>query len=128
MPSVLVIDDEEDVVDTIADILSQINGVTITKTIQTDKAVSLLNETQFDYVVCDYNLQDGTGIDIFKIARKAQPQAKFYLITGTALNSNTHPEIKNMHGFLYKPFKIEEIEGLLFKEFITQDELDDLIG
>ncbi|WP_128905794.1 response regulator [Halorubrum amylolyticum] len=45
-------------------------------------AVERFEEGSFDAVVCDYDLPDGTGIDLLKRVREVDPELPFVLFTG----------------------------------------------
>lgn len=68
-PQVLCVDDDLDSLDLLARILRRAGyGVTLASTITAGR--DLLKEEKFDVVITDYELADGTGMDMVRAARK----------------------------------------------------------
>ena len=67
---------------------------------------------RFDFILCDLDLPDMSGMDVFA---KAPPDVreKFVFITGGALNEQAAEFLKTARR-LDKPFRLEELEALLF--------------
>jgi DNA-binding response OmpR family regulator len=86
MTSVLVVEDETDVLAVVQDALER-KGLDV-RTAQTDRAAfSLLAEEPrtFDMLIADINLGEGvTGFDIARRARQLNPDLKVVYITGHA--------------------------------------------
>jgi CheY-like chemotaxis protein len=65
VPSVLLVDDETDVLFLTRKMLSLKGSFEIREARSPKEAYELLKKTQFDLVICDFFMKDGTGIDVF---------------------------------------------------------------
>lgn len=78
--------------------------------------LELKKQTDFNLIISDYNMPDGTGGDLFIYLQKQSPDIPFLLLTAEDLSLT--PEFinypsKNHHGYLGKPFKLDEFHSIL---------------
>jgi DNA-binding NarL/FixJ family response regulator len=80
--SVYVVEDSVPVRARLVEQLYQIDGVSIVgQAASASEAVAGILETQPDYVVLDFQLEDGTGVDVLRAARPQMPATVFIVLT-----------------------------------------------
>jgi DNA-binding response OmpR family regulator len=78
---VLIVDDEVRIRVGIARVLSR-RGFTLDQAANMAESTELLNSRQYDAVLLDWQLPDGTGIDLCRFIREAQPSTHVIMLTG----------------------------------------------
>ena len=78
-PSVLVVDDDQRILRSVERTLK--GKFTITRAATVTEAIELVRSVPFDAIVADYNLNEGTGVDILRVALREQPDATRVLHT-----------------------------------------------
>lgn len=79
-PSVLLVDDDELLLHSLHRALKLDFQLATAATIE--EAIDLLRAVLFTAVVCDFNLREGTGVDVLRVALREQPEALRILHTG----------------------------------------------
>jgi len=84
MPEVkiLVVDDEEDVRESLGNFLSRRIDCTLEKAASGEEALKKLKGDKFDLVLLDIKMPGLSGIDVMKETAKFSPQTKFLAISG----------------------------------------------
>src|ERR1044072_6101131 len=111
--SILIVDDDTSVTDSLAIIL-QSAGFRVVEAHNFAGAIAILNSTQFDLVITDFCMPDGTGIDVITHIKKETPETEVILMTGHGSLDITIEAIK--HGayyYLEKPFDIARLRTLV---------------
>jgi len=106
---ILVVDDEEDVRDTLHNVLKSMNYVPFVAGSGAE-ALEILKENQIDVVLSDLYMPEMDGIELLKRVRAMDKKVIFLMITA-------HPTIetavdaikKGAYDYLTKPFHIEEV-------------------
>jgi DNA-binding response OmpR family regulator len=80
-PLVLVVDDDPDLCANLWDLLRQ-RGYRIAIAHDEQTAASQLRDTSFRVVLIDLKLPEGDGASVFRLVRRANPQARTVVITG----------------------------------------------
>ena len=107
---VLLVDDEEDFLETIVNRLKKRN-ILATGISSGEKALELLKKEFYDAVIMDVKMPGGIdGIDALREIKKIQPHTEVVLLTGHA-SVETSVEGKKLGAFDYilKPIKLEEL-------------------
>ena len=112
-PSVLVVDDDPAVLTTYGMILER-HGYDVSTAISSIKALEYVSKKNFDFLVCDYSLeQEHTGFEVVDAARAKDANVPAMLITGYAtLETADQAKQKNI-AVLYKPIDIQELFNTL---------------
>ena len=110
---ILVVDDDPDLRRTLQHILS-LRGEPPTLAAGVREALVLLKEAAFDLAFIDIILQDGTGTDVFRALRTANPGALVVLMTGFP----DHPAVAEALALgpvmlMRKPFGTREVDDVL---------------
>lgn len=113
--AVLVIDDDEPVLRSITDLLSETYTVTPASTVA--QAKELLSSRSFDLVLCDVTMPEWSGPDLLAWARAESIAVPFVLMSGAGPHSARDAKRASPVSFLEKPFRgaalIEAVESAL---------------
>ena len=112
---VLVVDDEPSVLVTYRLILEK-RGFAVRVAKTSVEAIELVNELEFDLLLCDYSLeQEHTGFEVIEAGRARKPDVMAVLLTGYASKETVEKaRAANIH-VLFKPIDIEEFFRTLEK-------------
>jgi CheY-like chemotaxis protein len=80
-PMVLVVDDDHDLCASLWDLFRD-QGYRVSLAHDGREAADQLRDTRYKVVLIDLRIPDGTGADIFRMVRDANPQARTIVITG----------------------------------------------
>ncbi|MDY7032176.1 MAG: response regulator [Thermodesulfobacteriota bacterium] len=108
--NVLIVDDEEDFLETITNRLKK-RDVDATGTRSGEEALEVLKEKTFDVVVLDIKMPGGMdGIEVLKEIKKLYPLTEVILLTGHASVETSIEGMKlGAFDYLMKPIKLEEL-------------------
>ena len=108
--SVLVVDDEENVMCTLQGILSQAGYEAVGTTTCTE-ALNRVREQTFDVVLSDMRLEDGDGLTIVEEVHRRSPSTATILLTGYASLDSAIGAIRyGVSDYLQKPCDIAELQ------------------
>lgn len=110
-PLVLVIDDDQDLCMTLWDLFRD-RGYRVSLAHCGREAFAQLEDTRYKVVLIDLRIPDSNGIDVFRMVRDANPQARTIVITGH--RSEMDEVIGRMvaegaDAVCYKPFNVPEL-------------------
>ena len=110
---ILVVDDDPDLRRTLQHVLG-LHGESPTLAAGVREALVLLKEVTFDLAFLDIILPDGTGVDVFRALRTANPGALVVLMTGFP----DHPAVAEALALgpvmlMQKPFGAREVDEVL---------------
>ena len=125
---VLVVDDEEDFLETIVNRLNKRN-IDTTGAPSGEKALELMEEKLFDVVILDIKMPGGMdGIETLREIKKVRPLTEVILLTG---HGSVETSIEGMKlgafDYLLKPVKLEELLVKLAQAFEKKDSQDQKI-
>ncbi|MEW5894672.1 MAG: response regulator [Candidatus Omnitrophota bacterium] len=105
---VLIVDDDVDFCDSLADILEGENLKTTTAYIGED-AVRLIESQVFDIVLLDIKMPGIDGISVLKLIKKAHPQTRVIIMTGYADVDRVKQALQEKaEKIVYKPFEVKD--------------------
>jgi DNA-binding NtrC family response regulator len=109
-PSILVVDDEGDFLETLINRLKR-RKITATGCASGEEAVRLVRETPFDVVVLDIKMPGGMdGIQTLREIKKIRREAEVILLTGHAsLETSMEGMEHGAYDYLLKPIKLEDL-------------------
>jgi CheY-like chemotaxis protein len=120
---ILVVDDEVSILEMVTDSLGA-RGCLVERAGSGEQALELANRNSYDVILCDLNLESGTGkptsgFDLHdrileNLAARSGPRPFFIFMTGDLVDAAVG-EQANRQGnrFLQKPFRITELLALL---------------
>lgn len=110
-PSVLVVDDDDDVREIVAEVI-QDEGVEVLEAASAQEALELLSnpETRFDLIVTDIRMPGMDGLEMAKAIEEKWPGTQVLFMTGFAgeLLADRRPPLSREH-LLRKPFTLVEL-------------------
>jgi len=117
--SILVVDDEPGMLETMADILNA-TGYRAAMIADSSKAIDLVQKVHFDIVLLDIVMPEMNGVDAYYRIRDISPDTKVVMMTGYG---SEHPLVKEAIGsgvddLLHKPFDLGELLASLTKVFV----------
>jgi DNA-binding NtrC family response regulator len=115
-PSVLVVDDEADLRELIADSLSA-DGFDVTQAADGAEAIAKLKTFAFDAIVVDLRLPDTDGMEVLDFALTRYPEVMSIVMTGFGGVTEAVAAIKRgAIDFLIKPFQLTQLSRVLRSE------------
>jgi DNA-binding NtrC family response regulator len=125
---VLVVDDEEDFLETLVKRLNKRNIETIGVP-SGEQALDLMKQRLFDVVILDIKMPGGMdGIEALREMKKTQPLAEVLLLTGHASVETSIEGMKlGAFDYLLKPIKLEDLLEKLAQAFEKKDAQDQKI-
>ncbi len=107
---ILIIDDEESVVDALAEFFSM-RGYEVETSVTARQALGLIHEKNFGIVICDLRLPGMNGVDLLDHVAEANPETVFIIMTGYAsVQSAVEAMKKGAYDYVVKPFSMYELE------------------
>jgi len=107
--SVLLIDDEEELVATLVERL-ELRGIAAQAALSGHEALELLAKKPFQVAVVDLKMPGLSGIDVLNVIRRKYPRTKVLLITGHGAEDPSAAEVpEGAFDILLKPFPIETL-------------------
>ncbi len=114
----LIIDDQSDLVDLMAEQLERDGHKFIEKAFSFNEASDKLNKSQFDFLITDWVLKDGTGLDLIKKIRNDSRYTNLpiLLITGKdGIDDLMLLHELNIKDHLIKPFRFDELKDKMLE-------------
>ena len=106
---VLILDDDVDVAEGIADIL-ELHGHDVTVVHNGLNAVNAFKSTDFDVGFFDVKMPGMNGVESFIEIKKIKPDAKVFMMTGYSVDQLLEQALDNgALGVMRKPFEVEEL-------------------
>lgn len=109
--SVLVIDDEDIIRQTVHDVLTKF-GCLVDTAREGNEALAILRQRRYDLVVSDIRMPGANGYEVFAAVKDANPDCPVIFMTGFGYDPH-HSIIKarqeGLAAVLYKPFKVDQL-------------------
>lgn len=120
-PVVLMVDDEPLILEIITDTLESFDAEIVTAENLAEARQAWATREDFDLVLLDKNLPDGSGIDLLKEFRESGRDCEIAMITGYANVSSAVEAIRyNISEYLQKPFDIADLHARIQRMLATQ--------
>jgi len=112
---VLLIDDEVEFLGNLSERM-ELRGMNVTTAESADKAVTALDNNDYDAIVLDLQMPDMNGIDLLKIIKKSHPEAQVILLSGHAtLDAGIQAMKLGAMDFMEKPADLESLSEKIKK-------------
>jgi CheY-like chemotaxis protein len=108
---VLVVDDEPNIRETIADVLRKYRA-TVTVAFSGQQAIDRLQDDPYDLILSDIKMPDRSGYDVFLSAQKLATRPPVILMTGFGYDPShciVRASQEGLQAVLYKPFRVERL-------------------
>ena len=107
---ILVVDDDDNLRGTLSELL-EIEGYDVYQAGSAQECMSLVRNDFFNVILMDYNLVDGTGLDVVKQIRQFNTQSQIIMITAHAsLNAVVKAIQESVYDFLIKPVDFDYLK------------------
>ncbi len=113
MPTILVVDDEPNIIE-VLEIALQDEGMTVLKSGSGREALEFLRANNVDLVISDIKMPDFSGVELLREARQISPDTVFIMITAFASTETAIEALQ--HGaldYITKPFQMEELRSIV---------------
>jgi DNA-binding NtrC family response regulator len=123
--TLLVVDDESDVCDSVHDLLRR--EFNVLKARSAEEGLQLMRDNEVHIIMTDQRMPKVSGVELLKSIRKGHPQAIRMLFTGYADLDAVIAAINQGHifKFLKKPWQPEDLEGVVREAAAEYDRLVD---
>ncbi len=112
---ILIVDDDAHIREGVGDILDA-EGYDTVLAESGGAAVAQVKNSNFDVILMDYNLTDGTGIDAIKQIRALNADSQILMITGNAsLDAAVRAIQESVDDFLQKPVNPDQLKRAIVK-------------
>jgi len=106
---VLLVDDEEDLISTLAERL-ELRGIAAEAATTGAEAVDLVNEKEFDVVVVDVKMPGMDGLEVMRRIKARRPHMQVILLTGRGSEQESQAGLEEgAFDYLVKPINIEDL-------------------
>ncbi len=134
--SVLLVDDEKDFVETLAERL-QLRDFNVATALNGDDAIKLVEENNFDVIVLDVKMPGKDGIETLKEIKNIEQLSQVIMLTGHATVKTAIEGMKNgAFDYLMKPTDTDELIEMINNAYqlvaeqrdkIRQAEINDIL-
>jgi len=125
--SVLLVDDEKDFVESLAERL-QIRDFNVTTAFSGDEAIKLVEENDFDVIVLDVQMPGKSGVETLKEIKNMEQLSQVIMLTGHATVKTAIEGMKNgAYDYLMKPTDTDELIEMINKAYLLVAEQKDRI-
>ena len=116
--TVLIIDDEQDILDLISADLKEIDSdIQVITTNSGYTALQLISEREIDLVLTDIAMPDMDGLELYKRLKELRPELQFIMMTGFGYDPN-HVIINSkqigLKHVIYKPFDVHKLHKMIY--------------
>src|SRR5579859_2709338 len=119
--SVLIVDDEPLIRDTLSEFLTQ-EGFAVTSCASGEEAVGKAENHPFDAALCDVHLPGMDGVELLDRLLRLNPETFVLLITAYAtVESAVEAFHRGAHDYLMKPILLDEVSSKLRRLLTTRD-------
>jgi len=110
---ILIVDDEEDFRELLAEIISRLGHVVHTAADGFD-AISLIQEVDFDVALVDFLMPNMNGLELMRELKQIDKDIEVIFVTGQgSIESAVNAMKEGAYDYITKPIKFEELENLL---------------
>ncbi|NNG26481.1 MAG: response regulator [Ignavibacteriaceae bacterium] len=134
--NVLLVDDEKDFVETLAERL-QLRDLKVTTAFNGDDAIKLVEENNYDVIVLDVQMPGKSGVETLKEIKKIEQLSEVIMLTGHATVKTAIEGMKSgAYDYLMKPTDTDDLIEMIEKAYqlvadqkerIKQAEIDNIL-
>ncbi|MCK5032444.1 MAG: sigma-54-dependent Fis family transcriptional regulator, partial [Calditrichia bacterium] len=118
MKSILIIDDEIEMLESLRKILLSHDRYDIITVQNSSEAMKKVEEEKFDLILTDLKMQDYSGIDVLKNAIKNHPQSNVIMISGYGtIDASVEAMKEGAFDFIEKPFTSKKLLACIDRAF-----------
>ena len=130
---ILVVDDNQDFAETLADVL-ELNGYNVTISYNGEDAITKFTEKDYDLTFMDVKLPGMNGVESFLKIKEIKPKAKVIMMTGYSVEQLLNQAFENgALEILHKPFDMTNVLKIIEKLkpdgiILIADDDEDFVG
>lgn len=109
---VLIVDDEKDYCLAFKSFLKS-KGIEADVAFDGDSAKALIESSTYNFIFFDFNMPGIAGVDLAKIIKEHNPQAKKILVTGYDLVDEKFKGLLELDALIRKPVKVNDLYSLI---------------
>ena len=115
MRKLMVVDDEEIIRDIVQDIVdTNCRDVVVETACCGEEALEKLQRSEYDLIFLDMKMRESDGLDTYRRIHALNPGQKVFIITGYLDEERNRQAMEEgACGTIYKPFKVDEIIGII---------------
>src|SRR6266545_641780 len=118
--SILIVDDDPDTLQSIADVL-ELRGHSVRTATQARAAFELLTGRSVDAAILDLHLPDVSGLDLLQAIKTSAPATEVIIITGQASVTTAMEAVNSgAFGYVTKPFEMDHLMATIDKALAKQ--------
>ena len=80
-PKILLVDDDEDMCDSLSDVIKLETDYEVTSSTDPVKALVLIKKTCFSLIIIDYKMPYMNGLEMLKLIKESSPKSKVFILT-----------------------------------------------
>jgi DNA-binding NtrC family response regulator len=81
VPKILLVDDDKDMCESLADVITLDSDYSVSYTIDPLKALDLIKKEDFTLIIVDYKMPGMSGIELLQNIKKLRPGATVFMLT-----------------------------------------------
>ncbi len=85
-PKILLVDDDRDMCESLADVLTLDSNYNVSFTTEPFKALEMVRSEDFSLIVVDYKMPDMNGVELLKRIKQSKPGTVVFLLTAFISN------------------------------------------
>jgi DNA-binding NtrC family response regulator len=125
IPSVLIIDDNPQVLKTLSQVLLALGVKNVTEAASGEAALEILAKRKFEVILADYRLEGMNGVEFIEKLRKSGDGTPVLLISGASnlegiVRAFRQPNVD----FFNKPFRMVELLGAMDRLTVARPQVD----
>jgi len=126
MKKILIVDDEIEMVESIAKLFSYQKGFSVTAISNSSEAIKLIQSQKFDIILTDLKMKPVSGLEILKFAKKTAPSTIVIVLSGYGTIEASVEAIKlGAFNFIEKPFSSKKLFEVIYKAIENKPEKDE---
>jgi len=83
---ILLVDDDKDMCESLADVLTVDTNYTVSFTTKAAKALEMAKNEDFDLIIIDYKMPEINGVDLLKSIKEIKPDSTIFILTAFISN------------------------------------------
>jgi two-component system response regulator HydG len=124
LPRVLLVDDERDLLDVLAQELGDM-GFDVTALDNGRAALDAVGRRRFDALITDLKMPGMDGLEMLRLLKQTDPHLPVIVITGYASDRARRAfDAREAYGLLLKPFTLEDMRRLVEAAVTRRPDLD----
>ena len=85
-PKILLVDDDKDMCESLADVLTVDTHYAVDYTTEAHKALEMAEKADFDLIIIDYKMPEMDGLELLKRIKKIKPSLIIFILTAFISN------------------------------------------